>query len=64
MLWLLEQHPDQYDLVCSAEDAVSALEQQGRTDEEAYESACAELLRRFKTVLRLKVHFEIETWFR
>ncbi len=60
--WLIEYQPAHFYTVCDAEDAVNALERQGITSGQAYEEACATLLRRFETARRLRLQAGFKVW--
>lgn len=62
MLWLLENHPEHYHAICSAEDVLNMLEREGMADGLAYDLACQDLHQRFETARRLALRERSRVW--
>lgn len=60
--WLREHHPDRFQSVCEAEEAIRALERRGVIAGQEYERACVELLQVFEEARRLRMRESVLVW--
>jgi hypothetical protein len=60
--WLSAHHPDRFQGVCEAENALHELERQGIRDGSDYEKACQELALRFEAARRLRFKACVRVW--